>query len=127
MLRADKLWNCYEATTKASFSQRVRRLHEWAKAAEVPDVIMKPIEKLKNNISGYSKAYDLPGCHRTSNMADRLMQRMDRHLFSTFYFHGSLAAAELSIRGWALIHNFAPLQSNNGKKARRIEMPCRVA
>jgi hypothetical protein len=41
-------------------------------------------------------------------MADRLMQRMDRHLFSTFYFHGSLAAAELSIRGWALIHDFAP-------------------
>ncbi len=105
---ADKIWNCYEAAAKASFSQRVRRLHEWADAAKVPDVIMKPIEKLKENLPNYSKACDLPGCHRTSNMADRLMQRMDRHLFSTFYFHGSLAAAELSIRGWALIHNFAP-------------------
>ena len=120
---ADKLWNCYEATTKASFSQRVRRLHEWAKAAEVPDVIMKPIEKLKNNISGYSKAYDLPGCHRTSNMADRLMQRMDRHLFSTFYFHGSLAAAELSIRGWALIHNFAPCNPTTVKRHDGLRCP----
>ncbi|MFO7748541.1 MAG: hypothetical protein R6V54_00460, partial [Desulfobacteraceae bacterium] len=41
-------------------------------------------------------------------MVDRLMQRMDRHLFSTFYFHGNLEAAELSIRGWALIDNLAP-------------------
>ena len=102
------MWNCYEAASKASFSQRVRRLCEWAGGEEIPDVISKPIMKLKESISNYSKAYDLPGCHRTSNMIDRLMQRMDRHLSSTFYFHGSLAAAELSIRGWALIHNFAP-------------------
>ena len=105
----DKIWHCYEAESKASFSQRVRRLAEWADAEEkLPDVISKPIMKLKKNLSAYSKAYDLPGCHRTSNMVDRLMQRMDRHLFATFYFHGNLQAAELSIRGWALIQNFAP-------------------
>ncbi len=95
----DKIWDCYEAKSKASFSQRVRRFCEWADAEKLPVVISKPIMKLKNNLSAYSKAYDLPGCHRTSNMVDRLMQRMDRHLFSTFYFHGSLQAAELSIRG----------------------------
>lgn len=105
---ADKIWFCYDALSKASFSQRVRRLCEWAEAENLPDVIYKPIMKLKENLHSFSKAYDLPGCHRTSNMVDRLMQRMDRHLFSTFYFHGSLAAAELSIRGWALILNFAP-------------------
>ena len=105
----DRMWHCYEAESKASFSQRVRRLAEWADAEEkLPDVISKPIMKLKKNLSAYSKAYDLPGCHRTSNMVDRLMQRMDRHLFATFYFHGNLQAAELSIRGWALIQNFAP-------------------
>ncbi len=113
----NKIWNCYEAATKASFSQRVRRLYEWTKVIkDVPDVILKPIEKLKKNLSCYSKAYDLPGCHRTSNMVDRLMQRMDRHLFSTFYFHGSLEAAELSIRGWALIQNFAPCNPTTIKK-----------
>lgn len=105
---SNRIWNCYNAVTKLSFSQRVRRLYEWAKAKEMPDVILKPIQKLKENLSGYSKTYDLAGCHRTSNMVDRLMQRMDRHLYSTFYFHGSLASAELSIRGWALIYNFAP-------------------
>jgi hypothetical protein len=105
---ADKIWDCYKAATKASFSQRVRRIYEWAKDKEAPDVILKPIKKLKENLLNYSKAYDLPGCHRTSNMVDRLMQRMDRHLFSTFYFHGSRSAAEPRIRGWSLIHNFAP-------------------
>ena len=103
---ADKLWNCYKAETKGSFSQRVRRLYEWmSKERKMPDVIFKPIKKLKANLARYSKAYDLPGSHRTSNMVDRLLQRMDRHLFSTFYFHGTLMSAELSIRGWALIHN----------------------
>ena len=96
----DKIWHCYEAESKASFSQRIRRLCEWADAAEdLPDVISKPIIKLKKNLSAYANAYDLPGCHRTSNMVDRLMQRMNRHLFLTFYFHGNLQAAEWSIRG----------------------------
>ncbi len=120
---ADKVWNCYKADSKSSFSQRVRRLYEWLKKEpEIPNVILKPIEKLNQNLPDYSKTYDLPGCHRTSNMIDRLMQRMDRHLFSTFYFHGKIASAELSIRGWALIHNFAPcnpftIEKHNGWKS----------
>ena len=60
------------------------------------------------SIAAYKVAYDHPGSHRTSNMVDRLMQRMDPHLFSTQYFHESITAAELSIRGWTLIQNFAP-------------------
>ncbi len=115
-IAADKIWHCHDAVSKASFSQRVRRLCEWADAENLPDVISKPIMKLKKNLSDYSKAYDLPGCHRTSNMVDRLMQRMDRHLFSTFYFHGSLDSAELSIRGWALIQNFAPCNPTTVKR-----------
>lgn len=120
---ADKIWDCYKAESKAAFSQRVRRLYEWAVNEKVPDVILKPIKKLKENISSYSKAYDFPDCHRTSNMVDRLMQRMDRHLFSTFYFHGNLASAELSIRGWALIYNFAPCNPTTLKKYNGLKSP----
>ena len=105
---ATKLWECYHAHNKWSFSQRIRRLIEWCKKSEVPDVILTPIQKLRQNITDYSVAYHHPNAHRTSNMLDRLMQRMDRHLFSTQYFHGSMKAAELSIRGWTLIQNFAP-------------------
>ena len=113
---ASKLWECHHAKNKRAFSQRIRRLIEWCEINNVPDVISKPIKKLRNNIKGYSNAYDHPNAHRTSNMIDRLMQRMDRHLFSTQYFHGSLTAAELSIRGWVLIHNFAPSNPRTVKK-----------
>jgi len=103
-----KLWDCYRAENKYSFSQRIRRLIEWCKDNNAPDVIVNPIKKLRQHIAGYKSAYDHPDAHRTSNMLDRLLQRMDRHLFSTQYFHGTKTAAELSIRGWALIQNFAP-------------------
>ena len=84
----------------------------------MPSVIANPIKKLRQNIAAYKVAYDHPKAHRTSNMVDRLMQRMDRHLFSTQYFHGSIPAAELSIRGWALIHNFAPYNPRTVKKTK---------
>jgi len=105
---AERFWNCYRALTKASFSQRVRRLHEWAVRRSLPEVMLEAISKLYDNLASFSVAYDFPGAHRTSNMIDRLMQRMHRHLFSMQYFHGSLSAAELGIRGWVLINNFAP-------------------
>ncbi|SJM95509.1 conserved hypothetical protein [Crenothrix polyspora] len=96
---ATKLWDCYRATNKKSFSQRVRRLAEWCDTSQdVPAVISEPIKKLRKNNRYYAAAYDHPGCHRTSNILDRLMQRMDRHLFSTQYFHGSLGTAELEHR-----------------------------
>jgi len=77
-----KLWDCYRVTTKQSFSQRIRRLAEWCNTTpDVPAVISGPIKRLSKNKQRYAVAYDQPGCHRTSNMLDRLMQRMDRHLF----------------------------------------------
>lgn len=119
---ASKLWDCYKANNKTTFVQRVRRLAEWAVKKGVPDVILKPIEKLRKNIHEYSAFYDFEGSHRTSNMLDRLMQGMDRHLFSTRYFHGTLTSANYSIRAWALIHNFAPfnpmtIKMNDGYKS----------
>jgi hypothetical protein len=78
--------------------------------------MVEPIKKLHKNRRFYTAAYDHVGCHRTSNRLDRLMQRMDRHLFSTQYFHGSFDAANLNIRGWALIQNFTPSNPMTVKK-----------
>lgn len=50
-------------------------------------------------------------------------KRMDHHLYSTQYFHGSLNTAQLSIRGWALINIFSCIQSSNRKNAQWIEKP----
>ncbi len=47
-------------------------------------------------------------CRRTSNMLDRHLDALDRYLYSLRYFHGHLASAQRSVRGWALAHNFMP-------------------
>ena len=120
---SSKLWDCYYAENKASFSQRIRRLLEWCKENKAPDIFLKPVEKLRKNIAVYKVAYDHPKAHRTSNMLDRLMQRMDRHLFSSQYFHGSLLAAELNIRGWSLIQNFAPSNPRTVRKHNGFHSP----
>jgi len=118
-----KLWDCYRAESKMSFSQQIRRLVEWCEKQEAPPVIVNPIKKLRQNIGAYIVAYDHPKAHRTSNMVDRLMQRMDRHLFSTQYFHGSMDAAQLSIRGWTLINNFAPYNPRTVEKLNGFKSP----
>ncbi len=120
---ASKLWDCYHAEKKIAFSQRIRRLIEWCQKNNMPSAIANPIKKLRENITAYKVAYDHPDAHRTSNMVDRLMQRMHRHLFSTQYFHGSMTAAELSIRGWAHIQNFAPYNPRTVKKLNGFKSP----
>ena len=120
---ADKLWNWYKAENKRSFSQKIRRLHDWAVATAIPDVMLHPIKKLRDNLPDFAKAYDFPGAHRTSNMIDRLMKSMDRHLFTICYFHGSITSAELNIRGWALIYNFAPSNPLTVKKHNGLKSP----
>jgi len=120
---AEKLWDCYNATTRASFSQRVRRFAEWAEKLSLPSVIADKIGKIRKNIAAFAVAYDFPGAHRTSSMLDRLMRRMDRHLFNTQYFHGFISSAELGIRGWALILNFAPSNPYTVKKYDGLQSP----
>jgi hypothetical protein len=122
-LAANRLWECYRAESKRSFSQRTRRLLEWCESENAPAAIRSPVQKLCKNRKDYLVAYDYPDAHRTSNMIDRLMQRMDRHLFSTQYFHGSIRAAELGIRGWALIQNFAPSNPQTVKEHGKMESP----
>ncbi len=85
--------------------------------------MMKKIEKVSNNLIKFSKAYDLPGSHRTSNMIDRLMQRMDRYLFNTQHFHGSIESGERGIRAWALIQNFASPNPGTIQKYNGFQSP----
>jgi len=55
------------------------------------------IQILHDNLADLSAAYDFPEAHRTSNLLDRMIRAMDRHLFNTGYFHGTLKAAQGSI------------------------------
>jgi len=42
---SEKLWDCYKAPNKFSFSQRVRRFSEWAFKNDIPEVILDKINK----------------------------------------------------------------------------------
>jgi hypothetical protein len=104
----ERVWEAYHAPDARSFSQRLRRLREWAKEYVGKEVVREKVLALCGKRRAFVRAYDHPGCYRTSNLVDRLLRRLDYHLYCTQHLHGTTAAAEQGLRGWALIHNFAP-------------------
>jgi hypothetical protein len=102
------VWDAYHAPNKRAFSQRIRRLREWAQTNLEPGVVRDKVLALCEKGPLFAQAYDHPEAYRTSNGVDRLMRRQDRFLFNRQYFHRSLAAAELAIRAWAILQNFRP-------------------
>ncbi len=115
----NKAWNVYKASSLRSFSQRMRRLGEWADSipeGKLKDKLLKLYHK-KEFFVGY---YSHTSAYRTSNMIDRLMDGMDRFIYSARYFHSNIHSANKLIRAYALIHNFAPsspyiIKKYNGK------------
>jgi hypothetical protein len=104
----ERVWGAYHAPDARSFSQRLRRLREWAKDHVEKEVVRGKVVALCGKREAFVRAYDHPGCHRTSNLVDRLLRRLDYHLYCAQHLHGSVKVAERGLRGWALIHNFAP-------------------
>jgi hypothetical protein len=104
----ERVWDAYHAPDARSFSQRLRRLREWSESHVDQPVVREKVSALCDKREAFLLAYDHPGCRRTSNPVDRLMRRLDHHLYCGQHLHGSRGAAGLGLRGWALIHNFAP-------------------
>lgn len=107
----DRAWNAYKATTKRSFSQRIRRLKEWGETLKTGPLKTK-LMNLCRTKAGFLPAYDFPACLRTSNMIDRLMRGMDTYLWAHRGFHGTLISAEYGIRAYCLLTNFRPSTYN---------------
>lgn len=111
---SERLWNAFRALNRKSFSQRIRRLHEWThentQSGDIvkQDPLLNRITTLRKNLKSYSHAYLFPGSYRTSTHVDRTMRRLDRYLFNMQYFRGSLTSAYLHLRAWAVLHNFWP-------------------
>jgi hypothetical protein len=104
----ERIWEAYHAPETRSFSQRLRRLREWALTHVDKEVVREKVLALCAKREAFLQAYAHPGCHRTSNLVDRLLRRLDYYLYCAQHLHGSTTAAEEGLRGWALIHNFAP-------------------
>ena len=111
-----RVWEAYRATSKRAFSQRLRRLKEWAGHALPESDMKRHTLDLCDKRDAFSQSYDHPLAHRTSNMVDRLMTFLDRAFFSAQYFHGMPASAESRVRALALLWNFCPSSPETVKK-----------
>ncbi len=104
----DRVWKVYHACARAQFSQRLRRLREWATAGLPEGALRQMVLKLCGKGPQFARAYRFPGAHRTSNALDRLMNHQDRRLYAMHYLHGTPDAARLAARAMAIQWNFHP-------------------
>ena len=111
-----RVWEAYHATSKRSFSQRLRRLRAWASDALPESEMKSKTLDLCDHRDDFSPSYDHPLAHRTSNMVDRLMKFLDRAFFNAQYFHGLPESAENRVRALALLWNFCPSSPQTMKK-----------
>src|SRR5882724_6569059 len=111
----DRVWAVYDSCTRGQFSQRLRRLREWANARLPEGALRQMVLKLCSKGPQFARAYRFPGAHRTSNALDRLMNHQDRRLYARRSLHGTPDAARLAVRAMALQWNFHPY----GARSRR--------
>lgn len=102
-----RVWDAYRAPDRRSFSQRIRRLKDWA-SSQLSGLIQEKTLDLCDKRDLWSVAYDHPEGHRTSNMLDRLMRGMNRYFVSGQRLHGKSPASRRHPRSLALLWNFAP-------------------
>jgi hypothetical protein len=110
-----RVWEVYRAGTAAAFTEGMRALREWAESQSWPAAVREVLAKLWNRTGEYVLAYAHPGCRRTSNMADRLTNRLYRVLYAHRGLHGHHSSSERRLRGWALLLNFCPYAPRSGR------------
>lgn len=109
-----RIWDVYRAVTAADFESRLAAFRAWCEAGTWPSAVREMIAKLCQRATEYAVAYAHPGCHRTSNQVDRLMNRLTRLLYAGRGLHGHQSASTRRLRGWALLHNFRPFAPRSG-------------
>jgi hypothetical protein len=103
----DRAWHVYQAATKNQFSQRLRRLTQWA-SATLEGSVAAMIQKMGRHREDFTPAYACPQAARTTNAVDRLHDQLDRVLYAMRYCHGHSASARGAVRAWAMQWNFHP-------------------
>ena len=109
-----RIWEVYRAETAAEFQTYMAAFRAWFDQGSWPAVVQEMVAKLWKRESEYAVAYAHPGCHRTSNLVDRLMNRMTRLLYAGRGLHGHQHSSTERLRGWALLHNFRPFAPRSG-------------
>lgn len=110
-----QLWDVYRAESKEEFGQAMHELQAWFAQGSWSQTVMDAVEKLCQRVDLYALSYDYPHCHRTSNLVERLMNRLTRYLYAGRGIHGHQSSSELRLRGWALLNNFRPFAPCSGE------------
>jgi len=109
-----RIWEVYWAATSRQFTKRMQAFHDWWQSKSWPTPVREALGKLWNHRQEYAASYQHPGCHRTSNLVDRLTNRLYRVLYAGRGLHGHQASSERRLRGWALLLNFRPYAPRSG-------------
>lgn len=115
-----QVWDVYRAETAAEFHLRMSAFQSWFEQGTWNRSVAEMVAKLWRRASEYAVSYSHPGCHRTSNLVDRLMNRLTRFVYAGRGLHGHQATSEFRLRGWALLQNFRPFapRSNQPREYR---------
>ena len=110
-----RVWEVYRAATAAEFNCRIAAFRAWCQEQTWTTPVREALEKLWRHAGEYVVSYAHPGCHRTSNLIDRLTNPLYRVLYAGRHLHGHLTTAERRLRGWALLFNFRPYAPRAGQ------------
>jgi len=110
-----RIWDVYRAATADQFRRLMTELRQWADTQTWTAPVQAMLSKLAHKTDSYALAYDHPGCHRTSNAVDRLMNRLTRLMYAGRGLHGHQRSSEWRLRGWALLLNFRPYAPRAGQ------------
>ena len=117
-----RIWDIFRGTTAGEFLERMTAWCVWWKEQTFTGPVREVLGKLDAHKDEYARAYENVGCHRTSNMVDRLMNRLYRLLYAGRGLHGHQKSSELRLRGWALLLNFRPF-APRGSRPREHQSP----
>ena len=101
------VWHIYRAKTYITYWRRYRAFLVFARE-QLTGEALKAVNKFEKKRAELYTGWKHPDSHRVSTMLERHMQPMTRCLYMARDFHGHRNTAHLLVRGWTLLHNFAP-------------------
>ena len=104
-----RVWQVYWSESKEKFYQSMKEFKDWFDEGTWPQMVIEAVEKLCRRVDQYALSYDYPNSHRTSNLVDRLMNRLTRYLYAGRGIHGYQSSSELRLRGWGTTQQFSSL------------------
>lgn len=109
-----QLWGLYRSESAEQFRQNMAQFWHDCQTGHWTQALLDNLAKFCGRVDDYALSYEHPHCYRTSNLVDRLMNRLTRYLYANRGIHGHLATSERRLRGWALLQNFRPFAPRSG-------------